>query len=310
MLKKFFPDDAPWGSPTYHDTPAPPDYVYTKENRPDEEEKSLIKKTYGDLKLSSIVCSLLFLAINTRSDLLWAVGKLSKACSNPSMVDYAAAFWTLGYLRKYHDWGIKIYADPEQSWFYKICKNNKITPTSLGAMSDSSFQDCPDTGRSTSGYKLFYRGSLMEAESSMPVPVAQSSAEAEYMGGCKGALALAHMRELTYDLEFLGTKTYDTNMVHGEVPSLLLVDNQATVAMSKSYKITKKNRHIARRYHYVKEGEKRGDHMVEWIDSNDMLSDDLTKTQESSKSLPHMKRTLVQIPDYVRGYKSNAVGNR
>ena len=44
----------------------------------------------------------------------------------------------------------------------------------------------------------------------------------------------------------MGTKEYDPERVHGEIPSLILVDNQATVAMSKNYKVGKKNRHIAR----------------------------------------------------------------
>ena len=177
-------------------------------------------------------------------------------------------------------------------------------------MTDSSFQDCPDTGRSTTAYKTFYRGSLVDQNSSVPVPVALSSAEAEYMGAANAATSLAHHRELTYDLENMGTKEYDPEQVHGEVPSLILVDNQATVAMSNNYKVSKKNRHIARRYHYVKQGVKTKDHEVEWITSDDQLADDMTKTQESSKSLPHMKRTLVKIPDYDRGFSTSKVENR
>ena len=73
---------------------------------------------------------------------------------------------------------------------------------------------------------------------------------------------------------------------------------------------TKKNCHIARRYHYVKLGVKTGDHTLEWIGNDDMLADDLTKSQDASKSLPHMERTLVKIPNYVKGYKSEQVGNR
>ena len=130
------------------------------------------------------------------------------------------------------------------------------------------------------------------------------------MGAANAATSLAHHRELIYDLEHMGTKDYDPEQVHGEVPSLVLVDNQATVDMSKNYKVSKKNRHIARRYHYVKQGVQEGDHEAEWIPSDDQLADDMTKTQEAHKSLPHMKRTLVEIPDYVRGFSTGKVGNR
>ena len=111
-------------------------------------------------------------------------------------------------------------------------------------------------------------------------------------------------------MEYLGTKNFDRTQVHGEIPTIILVDNQATVAMSKNYKVGKKNRHIARRYHYVKQGVRTGDHDVAWIRGEDMFADDLTKTQESVKSLPQMQRTLVVIPDYVKGFKSQNVGNR
>jgi hypothetical protein len=310
LLKKFFPDDAPWGASVFRDTPAPPDYIYSKENRPDEDEKREIAKKYPNLKLSSIVCSLLYLALGTRCDLLWAVGKMSKGCQNPSLKDYHAAFWALGYLRKYTGYGVKLYSRFEDSPVNQICVDNNITPREQLVMTDSSFQDCPDTGRSTCGYKYFYRGSLCDANSSMPVPVAMSSAEAEYNGASNAGTAAAHFRELIYDLKYLGTKEFDSNQVHGEIPSLILVDNQATVAMGKNYKVTKKNRHIARRYHYVKQGVKTGDHTLEWIKNDDMLADDLTKTQDAHKSLPHMERTLVKIPDYVKGYKSKQIGNR
>ena len=60
----------------------------------------------------------------------------------------------------------------------------------------------------------------------------------------------------------------------------------------------------------MKQGVKIGDHEVEWIRSEDKLADDMTKTQEAAKSLPHMKRTLVEIPEYVKGYTNGKVGNR
>ena len=70
LLKIFFREDAPWGAPVFRETLAPLDYVYSKENKPDEEEKQDIVRRYPELKLSSIVCSLLYLALSTRPDIL------------------------------------------------------------------------------------------------------------------------------------------------------------------------------------------------------------------------------------------------
>ena len=62
----------------------------------------------------------------------------------------------------------------------------------------------------------------------------------------------------------------------------------------------------------MKQGVKTKDHEVEWIPSDYQLADGMTKTQEASKSLPHMKRTLllVKIPEFVRGFSTSKVGNR
>jgi len=38
VLKKCCPDDAPFGTPPYRTTPAPPKYVHSKEHRPTDED--------------------------------------------------------------------------------------------------------------------------------------------------------------------------------------------------------------------------------------------------------------------------------
>ena len=50
--------------------------------------------------------------------------------------------------------------------------------------SDSSWQYCPDTGRSTGGYIIFYQGGRIYHVTHVPGPVAQSSAESEYNATC------------------------------------------------------------------------------------------------------------------------------
>ena len=45
--------------------------------------------------------------------------------------------------------------------------------------SDSFWQDCPDTGRSTGVYIIFYQCGPIDHDTHVPGPVAQSSAESE-----------------------------------------------------------------------------------------------------------------------------------
>ena len=50
------------------------------------------------------------------------------------------------------------------------------TEIQLMDLSDSSWQDCPDTLRSTGAYIIFYQGGPIDHGTHVPGPVAQSSA--------------------------------------------------------------------------------------------------------------------------------------
>ena len=297
IITKFCPSDAPWGTPDFHDTPAPLDYVFTKSNRPTPEELVEISTKYPGLHFASAVCTLLYLSLGTRPDITWIVAKLSKACHNPGLQDYKALLWLLGYLRLHSDYAIKYYSDINESPISDICKKHNVNQYKILMFSDASWQDCPDTGRSTTGFKAFYRGGIVEWNSSVPTPVAMSSSESEYLAACTACMASSHLRMLLYDFENLGKENYNPEGTHEEKPNILLVDNKATVSISKNYKPTKKNRHIARRFHYVREGERSGEHKLEWIPAEDQLADDLTKTKTSIISKPHVERTLVKVPE-------------
>ena len=56
---------------------------------------------------------------------------------------------------------------------------NIKTKNHLMDFSDSSWKDCPDTGRSTGAYIIFYQGGPIDHGTHVPVPIAQSSAESE-----------------------------------------------------------------------------------------------------------------------------------
>ena len=68
------------------------------------------------------------------------------------------------------------------------------------AFSDSSWQNFPDTGRSTGSYIIFCQGRPIDHGTHVPGPVAQSSAESEYTSACTAVMALAHFRVLIHEL--------------------------------------------------------------------------------------------------------------
>ncbi|KAI2504954.1 hypothetical protein MHU86_9483 [Fragilaria crotonensis] len=247
------------------ETPFPPDYVFTKDNRPvTDHDKSIIEKRHSRLPFRSAVCTLLYLAYNTRADILLQSANLQKPASA------------------------------------RICAQHSIPYSDLTVFSDASWQDCPDTGRSTVGYMIFHNGALIEANSTMPTPIAMSTSEAEYMAACSATMATAHIRMLLYDMTYLGTKQWrESSQRLPTIPSVLMIDNEATVQIAKNGKLTRKTRHIERRFHFVRQGQQDGTHQLYWIPCDSQLADILTKTQTSSKIDPHLDKIFCKLPDHL-----------
>ena len=65
--------------------------------------------------------------------------------------------------------------------------------------SDSSWQDFPDTGRSTVAYIIFYQDGPIDHGTHVPGPVAQSSVEIEYNVQCISGMVLAYFRMFIHE---------------------------------------------------------------------------------------------------------------
>ena len=59
-------------------------------------------------------------------------------------------------------------------------------------LSDSIWQDCPDTGRSTGSYMVFYQGLPIDHCKHVPGPVAQYSAESDINVECTAVMDISH----------------------------------------------------------------------------------------------------------------------
>jgi hypothetical protein len=147
---------------------------------------------------------------------------------------------------------------------------------------------------------IFYNGALIEANSTMPTPVAMSTSEAEYMAACSATMATAHIQMLLYDMLYLGTKQWrESTQRLPSIPAILMIDNEATVQIAKNGKLTRKTRHIERRFHFVRQGQQDGIHQLHWIPCDSQLADILTKTQHSGKIDPHLTKIFCVLPDHM-----------
>ena len=113
-------------------------------------------------------------------DLSLAVQKLEKFSANPGKEHFELLVHLLRYIRDNNNLGLKYYANINYTPVSDILIQASIkTENQLMAFSDSSWQDCPDTGRSKGAYIIFYQGGTIDHGTHVPVPVAQSSAESE-----------------------------------------------------------------------------------------------------------------------------------
>ena len=140
----------------------------------------------------------------------------------------------LRYIRDNKTLGLKYCADLNDAPVnYLLRQANINTKNHLMAFSGSSWQDFPDTGKSTGTYIIFYQDGPIYHGTHVPIPVAQSSAEREYNASCTAGMALAHFRMLVYEL-----LNEDPDMVPKEYP-LIVLDSKYTMCMAKNDRDTK-----------------------------------------------------------------------
>ena len=80
-------------------------------------------------------------------------------------------------------------------------------------------------------------------------------------------MALANFRMLVHQL-----LNEDPDMVPKEAP-LIFLDSKSNMRMAKNVRDTKHTRHIARRIHLVKNGEKCKMHKIEWCEGGLQLEE-------------------------------------
>ena len=201
-------------------------------------------------------------------DLSFTVHKLAKFSANPGKVHFEGLVHLLRYIRDNNILGLKYYADLHDAPVTDILRQANIkTKNHLMDFSDSSWQDFPDTGRSIGAYIILYQGGQIDHGTYVTGPVSQSSSESEYNAACTAVMALAHFRMLIHEL-----LNKDPDIVPEEDP-LIVLDSKSAMCMAKNVKYTKHTRHLARRMHFVTNGEKCKMQKIDWCEGVLQLAD-------------------------------------
>ncbi|MGH7954439.1 MAG: reverse transcriptase domain-containing protein [Gloeomargaritales cyanobacterium] len=270
----------------------PPNWIASKEDCSITNQDSANLENYYNLDYQSCTGALIYLNF-TRPDIVFAVMKLVKFNNQPGKLHFKALIHLLGYLRDNADFGIKYFSNLQDAPVTKLLQDNNITPRrDLFSFSDSSWQDCPDTGRSTGSYLVFYQGGVVDHSSFIPEPVAMSSGEAEYNAACVTCMATSHIRMIVNEMSSLNCADPQK-----QEPVLIILDNEAAICMSKSLKDTKRTRHIDRRIHYVRHGIKAGLHKLTYIPANHQLADNGTKNLNFLEAAPRFACFMSPVSD-------------
>jgi hypothetical protein len=221
-----------------------------------------------------------WLAQGTRPDISFAVARLGQAQSNPHPAHWQSLTHVLRYLSKTLDMGLVYSASAEdpQPHIY----------------TDSSFADCPDTRKSHSGYVTLVAGAAVSWSSRKQAIVTTSSTEAEY-------LAMGHATKeavwITRLLVDLGTAL--------SMSMRIFADNQSSLLLADSEKLSSRTKHLDVQYHYVREQIKLGKCRFFWIPTKLNTADVLTKplgptaflNMPSRLGLPWIPRVYVRADD-------------
>jgi hypothetical protein len=266
LVKKYLDSAGCKNNSRYHATPLPIDFVPTSEDNSKSEEDMLKLQSEFKLDFASCVGALIYLAL-TRVDISHAVNKLAKYTRLPGDNHYHALFHVLRYLRDHPYYGITFYGELSDAPIYKMLKSIDLeTKAPFLMMSDSSWNDDVDTGRSTGMFEGFYQGGCVDHSSNMPDPIALSTAESEYNQSCLACMAADHLTMLLAEIDRRFT-----------YPISLFLDSKSAIAMGNSFKDTKHTRHIMRRYHFVRAAVAAKRYELKWITTEFQLADIGTK---------------------------------
>ena len=190
--------------------------------------------------------------LHTRPDLSFSVGVLSRYMQDPKMSHGAALKQVLRYLRGTCSLGL----------YFARGKGLK-----LEGYSDSSHNVDDDDVKSTTGHVFYLGESPITWCSTKQEIVALSSCEAEFMAATEAAKQAIWLQELF--IEVVGKACERVT---------IRVDNKSAIALTKNPVFHGRNKHIHRRFHFIRECVENEQVNVEHVPGSEQKADILTKS--------------------------------
>lgn len=223
----------------------------TKSQCPEVGSEECIEMRKYDYR--GVVGALLYLAVYTRPDISYSVGVLSQFLDNPGMTHWIAAKRVLRYLKSTINCALTYCHDK--------------TGIILSGASDADWAGNLDDRKSMSGYVFKVQGGsgAISWRSQKQPTVALSSTEAEYV-----ALAIAS-QEAIFLRQLLGELGFEQSL-----PTFIGEDNQSCISITNRTD-HKRTKHVDIKYCFLRDFVAKKFISVNYIPSEQMVADVLTK---------------------------------
>ena len=210
-----------------------------------------VSKPVNPLNYQSMVGSLLYAAITTRSDIAQAVGAVSKFNSCPTEAHLTAVKRIFRYLNGTIDLCIK----------YERSADNRLV-----GFSDADWAGDLTDRHSTTGNLFMMSGASIDWISKKQPVVALSTTEAEYVALSAATQEAVWLSRLLTDIK-----------APPKAPILIKEDNQGTIAVARNPVFHNRTKHIDIKFHYVREALEDGIIDLTYCPTEQMTADMLIK---------------------------------
>ncbi|KAL6320637.1 hypothetical protein AAG906_008637 [Vitis piasezkii] len=208
-------------------------------------------RSVAQLEYASAIGSLMYVAQCTRADISFAVSKLSRFTSNPSVEHWKAIGRVLGYLKNTKELSLQ---------YSKF-------PAIIEGYSDASWISSVGDNLSTTGWVFTLGGGAVSWGSKKQTCISHSTMEAEFIALAATGKEAEWLRDLMMDIPFTANNV-STVSIH--------CDSQATLARMHGV-YNGKSRHISIRYEYVRQLIQNGIISISFVRSSGNLADPFTK---------------------------------
>lgn len=206
-------------------------------------------KCLPDVPYQRLIGSLMYLAVLTRPDIAYSVSYLSQFNSCYNLILLLDYYSTIRYLQC------------TKNYCLKYCNNNK----SLEGFVDSDWASDALDRKSYTGFCFMLPGSAISWQSRKQRTVSLSSTEAEYTALSEASREAVYLRNLMYEIT---DRLYVID---------LYCDNQSALKLALSNQSHNRSKHIDVCYHYIRDVVKQEYIKINYISSEDMPADILTK---------------------------------